>query len=339
MGGEMAASISQRPAMTTAAGWERLATRGRRRRWGKTAALYGFLVTVSVPLLIPYVWLVTRSFSSGDPVVLWRTTAVLAGVAAAVWLWPARAKGRRDAVIGYLAITLAAVVALAVLIGPDLHVRNFRFLIEPPFATAPSVWGAFGNSLYLAGTETVLVVAISSLAGYYLSRFKFPGRRIMFGALLALHAFPVVTLLIPLFLMAAFAGLIDRLIGVVFVLVAFELPFAIFIMKGFFDAVPWEIEMAAIVDGASRRQAFVRIVLPQVAPGMAAVAVFAFIRGWEEYIFVLTFLIRNTNWTMSLYLFFTGNAPAVALFYMLPSLVLFLFAQRYLTRMSIGTMR
>ena len=147
--------------------------------------------------------------------------------------------------------TLAAIAALAVLIGSDLHVRNFRFLIEPPFATAPSVWGAFANSLYLAGTETVLVVAISSLAGYYLSRFKFPGRRMMFGALLALHAFPVVTLLIPLFLMAAYAGLIDRLIGVVFVLVAFELPFAIFIMKGFFDAVPWDIEMAAIVDGAT----------------------------------------------------------------------------------------
>ena len=161
----------------------------------------------------------------------------------------------------------------------------------------------------------------------------------MFGALLTLHAFPVMTLLIPLFLMAAYAGLIDRLVGVVFVLVAFELPFAIFIMKGFFDAVPWEIEMSAIVDGASRRQAFVRIVLPQVVPGIAVVAVFAFIRGWEEYIFVLTFLIRNTSWTMSLYLFFTGNAPAVALFYMMPSLFLFLFAQRYLMRMSIGTMR
>ena len=326
-------------ALTAAAGWERLAVRARWRRRGKAVALYGFLVAVSAPLLIPYVWLVTRSFASDDPVILWRTTAVLTGVAAAIWLWPGRAGSRRQATVGYLVITLAAVAALAVLIGPDLHLRNFRFLVGRPFDSAPSVWSAFANSLYLAGTETVLVVAISSLAGYYLSRFKFPGRRMMFGVLLTLHAFPVVTLLIPLFLMAAFAGLIDRLIGVVFVLVAFELPFAIFIMKGFFDAVPWEIEMAAIVDGASRRQAFVRIILPQVVPGMAAVAVFAFIRGWEEYIFVLTFLIRNTSWTMSLYLFFTNDVPAVALFYILPSLVLFLFAQRYLTRMSIGTMR
>ena len=97
--------------------------------------------------------------------------------------------------------------------------------------------------------------------------------------------------------------------------------------------------MAAMVDGATRRQAFVRVVLPQVVPGMAVVAVFAFIRGWEEYIFVLTFLIRNTNWTMGLYLFFTDNAPAVALFYLIPSMTLFLFAQPYLARMSVGTMR
>lgn len=326
-----------RPA--AAGGWERLAGRATVRRRVKSAALYGFLVTVSVPLLIPYVWLVTRSFSSGDPAVLWRTVAVLAGVGAAVGLWAGRAASARRATVGYLVIAGAAAIVLAMLIGPDLHLRNFRFLLVPPFDNVPSVWSAFGNSLYLAGTETVLVVAISSLAGYYLSRFRFPGRRLMFGALLALHAFPVVTLLIPLFLMAAYAGLIDRLVGVILVLVAFELPFAIFIMKGFFDAVPWEIEMAAMVDGATRRQAFVRVVLPQVVPGMAVVAVFAFIRGWEEYIFVLTFLIRNTNWTMSLYLFFTDNAPAVALFYLIPSMTLFLFAQPYLARMSVGTMR
>ena len=74
-------------------------------------------------------------------------------------------------------------------------------------------------------------------------------------------------------------------------------------MKGFFDAVPWDIEMSAMTDGATRRQAFRLVVLPQVRVGLIAVAVFAFIRAWEEYIFVRTLLIENTNWVMSLYLF------------------------------------
>ena len=79
----------------------------------------------------------------------------------------------------------------------------------------------------------------------------------MLRSLLVLHAFPVLTLIVPMFLMLYWIGLLDTLSGVILVLVAFELPFAIFIMKGFFDAVPWDIEMSALTDGASRRQAFV----------------------------------------------------------------------------------
>ena len=74
-------------------------------------------------------------------------------------------------------------------------------------------------------------------------------------------------------------------------------------MKGFFDAVPWDIEMSAMTDGASRRQAFGWCVLPQVSVGMLAIAIFAFLRGWEEYVFVRTLLLAKSNWTMSLYLF------------------------------------
>jgi inositol-phosphate transport system permease protein len=160
-----------------------------------------------------------------------------------------------------------------------------------------------------------------------------------------LHAFPVMTLIVPMFLMLYYVGLLDTLFGVILVLVAFELPFAIFIMKGFFDAVPWDIEMSALTDGASRRQAFRMVVLPQVTNGLIAISVFSFIRGWEEYIFVFTFLIRNTNWTMSLYMFFVrddvmgvdfGVVSAVGVFYLVPSLLLYAFAQRYLMQMTIG---
>jgi inositol-phosphate transport system permease protein len=286
---------------------------------------------------------------------------VLILVPAIIALWLAamlaRSRGQLWAFIG--AVVVVALVAFVVLVGPALHLDNFIFLVEPDFASVirsrvgevsgavqfPNVWHAFGNSILLAGSQTVIVATVASLAGYYLSRFEFPARAAMLRSLLVLHAFPVLTLIVPMFLMLYYIGLLDSLFGVILVLVAFELPFAIFIMKGFFDAVPWDIEMSALADGASRRQAFMRVVLPQVTNGILAISVFTFIRGWEEYIFVFTFLIRNTNWTMSLYMFYVrddvmgvdyGVVSAVGVFYLVPSLILYVAAQRFLLQMSIS---
>ena len=343
--------------------WDRMAARARSMRRSKAVALYAFLIAVSLPIILPYFWLVTIAFSArtgvADTVVLWRSVAVLAHAVIAFWLAAVLARNRRQLWLGLTAIALAATAAFAWLVGPDLHLRNFIFLVEPDFASVvrsrvgavhgaiqfPSVWRAFGNSLLIAGSQTIVVLTGASLAAYYLSRFQFPARAAMLRSLLILHAFPVLTLIVPMFLMLYWIGLLDTLFGVICVLVAFELPFAIFIMKGFFDAVPWDIEMSALTDGASRRQAFLLVVLPQVRNGLLAVAVFTFIRGWEEYIFVFTFLIRNTNWTMSLYMYYVrddvmgvdyGVVSAVGVFYLVPSLILYLAAQRYLMQMSIG---
>ena len=177
---------------------------------------------------------------------------------------------------------------------------------------------------------------MSSLAGYYISRFAFRGRDAFLQGLLVAHAFPAMTLIIPIFLMLYWIGLLDTIFGVMLVLAAIELPFYVFVMKGFFDAVPWDIEMSAMTDGATRRQAFRLVVLPQVSVGLIAVSVFAFIRAWEEYIFVRTMLIENKNWVMSLYLFWVaddvmgvdyGIVAAVSVFYVLPSLLLYVFCQ------------
>ena len=176
----------------------------------------------------------------------------------------------------------------------------------------------------------------ASLAGYYLSRYDFPGRAGYLKGLLVLHAFPAMTLIIPIFLMMHWVGLLDTLTGVVLVLAALELPFAIFVMKGFFDAVPWDIEMSAMTDGASRRQAFLLVVLPQVRPGMIAIGIFSFLRGWEEYVFVRTLLFQKSNWTMSLYLFWMREdvmgtdyamVSAMGVFYVLPSVLLYTFTR------------
>ena len=343
--------------------WQAKASRARTLRQSKTAVLYAFLIAVSVPIILPYFWLVTIAFSARTGVaetdVLWRAMAVLIPAVIGLWLAALVARNRRQVWLGMTAVAIVAVVAFAVAVGPDLHLNNFIFLWEPDFASVvrsrvgevtgavqfPNVWHAFGNSLLIAGAQTVIVVTVASLAAYYLSRFQFPGRASMLRSLLVLHAFPVLTLIVPMFLMLYWIGLLDTLLGVILVLVAFELPFAIFIMKGFFDAVPWDIEMSALTDGASRRQAFLSVVLPQVRNGILAISVFTFIRGWEEYIFVFTFLIRNTNWTMSLYMYWVrddvmgvdyGVVSAVGVFYLVPSLILYMAAQRYLMQMSIG---
>ena len=343
--------------------WDTLVGRARRLRRTKAVTLYAFLIAVSLPIILPYFWLVTIAFSAktgvAETVVLWRSMAVMVPAVIGCWLAVALARNRRQLWAGIAAVLAIAALAFALLVGPDLHVGNFIFLWEPDFASVvrsrigevkgavqfPNVWHAFGNSILIAGAQTAVVVTVASLAAYYLSRFQFPGRSSMLRSLLVLHAFPVLTLIVPMFLMLYWVGLLDTLFGVILVLVAFELPFAIFIMKGFFDAVPWDIEMSALTDGASRRQAFVSVVLPQVRNGILAIAVFTFIRGWEEYIFVFTFLVRNTNWTMSLYMYWVrddvmgvdyGVVSAVGVFYLVPSLILYMAAQRYLMQMSIG---
>jgi inositol-phosphate transport system permease protein len=345
------------------ADWDALASRARVARRAKSVTLYAFLIAVSIPIILPYFWLVTIAFSAktgiAETFVLWRSMFVLVPAVIGLWMAAILAKNRRQTLLAMAAVLIVAAVAFAFFVGPDLHIGNFIFLWEPDFASVvrsrvgevkgatqfPNVWNAFGNSLLIAGAQTVIVVTVASLAAYYLSRFQFPGRAGMLRSLLVLHAFPVLTLIVPMFLMLYWIGLLDTLAGVILVLVAFELPFAIFIMKGFFDAVPWDIEMSALTDGASRRQAFVRVVLPQVTNGILAISVFTFIRGWEEYIFVFTFLIRNTNWTMSLYMYFVrddvmgvdyGVVSAVGVFYLVPSLILYAAAQRYLMQMSIG---
>jgi inositol-phosphate transport system permease protein len=339
--------------------WAALATRARRRRQLSTAFLYLAMALGALPVLVPYLWLVTVAFSGrtgASTLVLWRTLAIVlpALVLASIVGLVIEDHGRRRRAL--LLVGGIAVVLLAILTGPYLHLQNWRFLWNPDVADAlkgasgvgtkfPSVWTAFFNSLAIAGAQMALVVVVSTLAGYYISRFAFAGRPLFLQGLLVLHAFPAMTLIIPIFLMMYWVGLQDRLLGVILVITALELPFAIFVMKGFFDAVPWEIEMSAMTDGASRREAFLYVVLPQVRVGMLAIGIFAFLRGWEEYVFVRTLLVAKENWTMSLYLFWTISdvmgvdyalVSAVGVFYVLPSVVLYAFTQQYLTQMTIG---
>jgi inositol-phosphate transport system permease protein len=343
--------------------WDRIARKSRWRRRLNLMGIITFLGIVSIPVLFPYFWMLTISVSAKtggvESFVLWRSTAVLVPAVIVFSLVNMGLAPGRKRVTANIAAAAVTIGLLIVAIGPYLHWDNYRFFWTADIvkdlpgrgaATGggtqfPWIWSAFLNSFLLATALTFLVVSVSTLAGYYLSRFKFRWRAGLMQGLLVMHAFPAMTLVIPIFLIMYWVGLIDTITGVLLVLVTLELPFSIFIMKGFFDAVSWDIEMAAITDGASRRQAFWQVVLPQVRVGMIAIGVFAFIKGWEEYVFVRTLLFEKSNWMMSLYLFWVaddimgvdyGIVAAASIFYVVPSLLLYIFCQKYLVQMSFG---
>jgi inositol-phosphate transport system permease protein len=297
----------------------------------------------------------TARSGSAETWALWRALAILVPLTLGYAVAYQVLAPRWRLIAGAGALALAGGL-MALLLGEALHLSNFRFLVNPNVieeirgqATAggqfPWVWDALLNSLILAASQTLIVVTVATLAGYYLSRFAFRGRAGFLQGLLVLQAFPAVTLVIPIFLIAYWTGLLNTLVAPILVITALELPFFIFIMKGFFDAVPWDIEMSALTDGATRRQAFRIVVLPQVRSGMIAIGVFAFIKGWEEYVFVTGLRTGNSYWVMSTYLYYIkedvmgvdyGLVAAVSLIYVLPSLCLYLFAQKYLTQMTLG---
>lgn len=343
----------------TAPDWDKLASRARTARRVRTGLLIGFLTLVSIPVMLPYFWMVVISFSARtggvESAVLWRSLAVLVP-AVVVYAIAHTVLGDRRRWIAAAVIILPSAFALWALVGADLHLDNYRFLITPNIveeirgaATAggqyPWVWTAFFNSLLVATVSTCVKVTVATLAGYYLSRFSFTGRSSYLQSLLVIDAFPAMILTIPIFIVIYWIGLLNTLWGPILVISSLELPFFIFVMKGFFDAVPWDIEMSAMTDGASRRQAFWYVVLPRVRGGMIAIGIFAFIKGWEEYVFVTALRTGNSYWVMSSYLYYVaadvmgvdyGMVAAVSVFYVLPSLLLYLFCQKYLTQMTLG---
>lgn len=155
-----------------------------------------------------------------------------------------------------------------------------------------------GNSLVVGLGSTAITVVLSVLAAYGFYRLRFPGRDLLFRAVLVAYAFPGILILIPLYGMMSQAGLIDTLAALVIVNVTFASPFAIWMMRSFFASIPVELEEAALIDGASRLAILLRIMVPLSAPGIASVAIFAFIASWTEYLFASVLILSDANRTL-----------------------------------------
>ncbi|NRB16374.1 MAG: carbohydrate ABC transporter permease [Rhodobacteraceae bacterium] len=225
------------------------------------------------------------------------------------------------------------------LVPNEFTTEHWRFLWSPDVGRG-SVWVATVNTFIFASTTALIVTSISVTAAYALSRLDFPARRFFLSGIIILHAFPTITLIIAIFLILQWLGLFDTLIGVIIVKTALELPFGIWIMKGFYDTVPWEIEMAGVQDGASRFMVWHKLVLPQVQPGLAALLIFSFLSGWSEFLLPLVLAPGSDSQVLSTYLayFLLDDSlevdfnlfKSVGLFYAVPVILIYLVFQKKL---------
>lgn len=280
------------------------------RRWIGQSIPYAVLIISVLPIVIGYAWLIIATFAT-------RTEGLL----------PVDTEGN---------------------IG-GLTLKNWVFLKDP------LVWRITFNSFGIALAMVLGVGFIATLTGYALSRMNFSGRKLFLGSTLILHAFRPEMLLIAIFFVLQFIGGLpaigsfvgfNTVGGVALVMVALELPLGVWLMKGFFDNIPWDMERAALIDGASRFRVWWEIILPLIRPGIAALAIFTFITGWSAYLIPFTFTIGSNSSNLAIYinqLSTSDVAPvawsvvaAVGLWQLIPVTIFFIFTQEMLLNIYSG---
>jgi ABC-type glycerol-3-phosphate transport system permease component len=204
--------------------------------------------------------------------------------------------------------------------------------------TRTHFWTFLLNSSVVAFLSTALGIVLAALAGFALSRFKTRVLPLYNQALLVVQMFPLILAIIPLFILFRRLELVNSFIPVVLVYTVTQLPFATWMLRSYFDSVPIELDEAARVDGCSPLRCFIQIVLPLAAPGIAAVAIFSFLFSYNEFFISSVFLRDENRMTMPVgiqsfmqqYSTDWGSLMASAMLAMIPTLILFLFIQKYM---------
>lgn len=217
---------------------------------------------------------------------------------------------------------------------------NYFKLLDPSNSVGQDFLRYFLNSFYVATATTIVGVAVAIPAAYAFSRFRFPGRTFLFFSVLLRNMFPAVVFLMPLFLLMRWLGLVSTHYSLILTYLTFGLPLSIWLLKGFYDNIPIQLEQAARIDGATRFQAFFLIVMPLSTPGIIATAIFSFIGAWNEYVYAVTFLNNKEKLTLPVGIqrYFTEFATdwpglmAATFLMSVPVVVLFLVLQKYFVR-------
>ena len=271
------------------------------------APLHAFVVLVLAVTVYPILWVLTIAFSGGQSLAIADLPAD-----------PTRLDRLR-----------------AVLPWPrHLSAANFASVMsDQPFAR----W--LFNSAVVATATTLLGVFLACTAAYAFSRFRFPGRRAGMMSFLVSQMFPGTLTLIPLYIIIVqWLGLGSSRIGLVLIYATTAVPFCVWMLKGYFDTIPRELEESALIEGASAGKIFWRIVLPLAKPAIAITALFSFMTAWNEFILAATFMDKEEMYTAPVGLrFFVGGFSqqwgyfaAGSVIVSIPVVVLFLYLQRYL---------
>jgi arabinogalactan oligomer/maltooligosaccharide transport system permease protein len=283
-----------------------------------------------------------RSHRSSDdpahwPLHLFVIFMVIVTIYPILWVLTIAFSGGQSLSIADLPVHPTALDRLRAIVPWPKHVsfENFRSLFtDQPFAR----W--LLNSAIVAGMTTILGVFLACTAAYAFSRFRFPARRAGLMAFLVSQMFPGTLMLIPLYIIIVqFLGLGSTFTSVILVYTVTAIPFCVWMMKGYFDTIPKELEESALIDGASQATIFFRIVLPLAKPAVAVTALFSFMTGWNEFVQAATFMNRLDMYTAPVGLrFFVGGYQANQWGYFaagsivaaIPVMALFLFLQKYL---------
>ncbi|TQN31614.1 arabinogalactan oligomer/maltooligosaccharide transport system permease protein [Haloactinospora alba] len=196
----------------------------------------------------------------------------------------------------------------------------------------------FSNSVVVAGGTTLVAVFVAATTGYALSRFRFPGMRPLLWSLLITQMFPVAILIVPIYNVLAGMGLINNHAGLILTYLTIAIPFCAWMLRGYMDSIPVEIDEAGRMDGLSPWGTFFRLILPLSRPGVAVVAFYAFITAWGEVAYATAFMTSESNYTLAVGLGqFVGQQKAewgmlsaASVLIAAPATVVFLLVQRHL---------
>jgi ABC-type glycerol-3-phosphate transport system permease component len=214
---------------------------------------------------------------------------------------------------------------------------------EPTLMAFLSIWKDypmliwFKNSSLVVVFSTIVSIVFSTLAGYGTSRFKFRGRGALLAFLLVTQMFPSIMMLIPYYKVLQTLSLINTLAGLMVVYISFTIPMLTWMMMGYFDGIPRELDEAALIDGCGRFRTFWQIILPLTLPGLISAAIYAFIQGWNEYMFSLILMTNDDLKTLPVgigqmngfYRIMWNDLMAASIVSSIPLLLIFLFLQKY----------
>jgi multiple sugar transport system permease protein len=217
--------------------------------------------------------------------------------------------------------------------------KNYAAIVGGTLATSINFLGYFRNSLIVALGTVLTTLVFSTPAAYAFSRVPFRGKRSFIYVVLVSQMLPVVLVLIPLYRAAISLRLVSTYMGLIIPYLMFTLPFSIWMLKGYFDTIPRELDESAKVDGCTRMQAMLRVIMPNVKPGLTATAIVTFIMAWDEYIISLVVMDKNSMRTLPVGMIQTfvgeftikwGQMMAASVLATIPVVLLFVFLSRYL---------